>query len=103
MSLDVYLEKTVYRSNLTHNLGKMADAAGIYGALWRPDENGIWTAQELIQPLSEGLAKLIADPDKFKKYDSPNGWGMYQHFVPFVSQYLAACVTNPEASVRVCR
>lgn len=103
MSLDVYLEKTVYSRNITHNLNKMAEAAGIYGALWRPDENGIWTAQELIQPLSVGLAKLIAEPEKFKKHDSPNGWGMYEHFVPFVSDYLAACVANPDASVRVSR
>lgn len=30
-----------YHANITHNLGKMAEAAGIYHALWRPDEIGI--------------------------------------------------------------
>jgi hypothetical protein len=40
MSLDVYLEEvrpcTVYSSNITHNLNKMADEAGIYQALGAP-------------------------------------------------------------------
>ena len=40
MSLDVYLTAvrptTVYESNITHNLGKMAAAAGIYSELLAP-------------------------------------------------------------------
>ena len=31
----------VYSANITHNLGGMADEAGIYEALWRPEEVGI--------------------------------------------------------------
>lgn len=103
MSLDVFLKTTVYSDNITHNLNKMAEAAGIYDVLWRPDENGIWQAQQLIQPLSIGLAQLVSNPDKFKQFNAPNGWGMYENFVPFVSKYLAACVANPEASVSVSR
>lgn len=44
MSLDVYLskevteERTVFSANITHNLGEMADKAGIYKALWRPED-----------------------------------------------------------------
>jgi len=49
MSLDVYLMKTmptsVYDANITHNLGAMAEAAGIYKHLWRPEEIGITKAQ----------------------------------------------------------
>ncbi len=30
----------VYSANITHNLGEMADKAGIYYALWRPEEKG---------------------------------------------------------------
>ena len=29
-------EEDLYSANITHNLGKMADAAGLYEALWRP-------------------------------------------------------------------
>lgn len=107
MSLDVILEAvrptTIYSANITHNLTKMADAAGIYMHLWRPDELGITKARELIEPLRAGLARLVANPVHFKQYDSPNGWGLYEHFVPFVRKYLQACEENPDADVRTCR
>ena len=93
----------VYSANITHNLGKMADAAGIYKALWRPEEIGITKASELVTPLTEGLAKLKADPAYFEQFNASNGWGMYEHFVPFVEQYLEACKAHPNATVSVSR
>lgn len=107
MSLDVYLTAvrptTVYDANITHNLGPMAEEAGIYKHLWRPEELGIKTAGELIEPLAAGLALLQSDPDRFKAFDAPNGWGLYEHFVPFVEKYLDACRGNPDATVEVSR
>ena len=107
MSLDVYLKEIKpsirYRANITHNLGKMAKEAGIYMHLWRPDEIGITKAEQLIEPLREGLCLLENDPDFFRQFDSPNGWGMYDHFVPFVRKYLEACIECPEANVEVSR
>jgi hypothetical protein len=103
MSLDVSLHQSVYSANITHNLGKMAQEAGIYEYLWRPEEVNIWYAGELVEPLAKGLALLVSDPERFKKFNSPNGWGMYEHFVPFVSNYLAACVAHPDATVRASR
>lgn len=99
MSLDVTLYEPVYKANITHNLGKMAAEAGIYQALWRPEEEGYYTASDLIEPLTKGLALLTSEPERFKAFNAPNGWGMYEHFVPFVAQYLAACVANPNARV----
>ena len=107
MSLDVWLTTvrptTVYESNITHNLGKMAEAAGIYQHLWRPEELGISRASELVEPLAAGLAMLKADPDRFHAFDAPNGWGTYKDFVPFVEKYLDACRADPDAEVRVSR
>lgn len=107
MSLDVMLravrEVEVYSSNITHNLGGMAEAAGIYQALWRPEEIGIEKAEQLIEPLTRGLGRLRAEPERFSVYNSPNGWGLYEHFVPFVERYLAACIENPDAIVSVDR
>jgi len=107
MSLDFYLEEVkpceVFSRNIPHNLTGMADEAGIYGVLWRPEENGIKTAKDAIPILQEGLAKLIADPERFKKFNSPNRWGMYEHFVPFVRECLAACEAHPDATVRASR
>ncbi|MBK8772221.1 MAG: hypothetical protein IPM06_17610 [Rhizobiales bacterium] len=66
MSLSVRLSKvretTIYASKITHNLNKMASAAGIYKHLWRPEEIGITKAAQLIEPLREGLALLLSDP-----------------------------------------
>lgn len=92
-----------YSANITHNLGKMADAAGIYKPLWRPDEIGITKAAQLIAPLARGLAILIESPDRFRHLNPTNGWGSYDGLVRFVSGYLAACAENPQAEVTVSR
>ena len=93
----------LYWRNITHNLGAMAAAAGIYEPLWRPDECGITTAKQLIAPLQAGLDKLKADPEGFAKFNASNAWGVYNDFVPFVEEYLDACKLHPEATVSVSR
>lgn len=107
MSLDVSLlvhkPVSVYDDNITHNLNKMAEAAGIYKHLWRPDEIGITRANQLIEPLRQGLKLLRSDEKRFRKFDAPNGWGRYENLVRFVEGYLAACEENPYAAVRVSR
>lgn len=86
-----------FSSNITHNLGAMANAAGIYEALWRPEEIGAKEAKQLIPILEVGLKKLKENPEEYKKHNAPNGWGMYEHFVPFVEEILEACKKYPEA------
>lgn len=140
MSLDVYLirkkwisydagetfteeNEEVYNANITHNLGEMADKAGIYEALWRPhrlkegynipeedhdaeykfEEANTIKAIDIIQYLEKGLADLKARPEHFEKFNSPNGWGTYVNFVPFVEKYLNACKQYPDAKVEVWR
>ena len=96
-------KECVYDANITHNLGDMAGKAGIYYHLWRPEEIGITKAGELIEPLTEGLKKLKKNPEYYKQFNSPNGWGMYEHFIPFVEGYLDACKEYPESTIIVCR
>lgn len=107
MSLDVYLEKLVRRpvfeGNITHNLGGMADAAGIYKALWRPEEIGVVHAWQLVDLLTDGLALLRSDPERFRAMEPDNGWGTYEGLCEFVEQYLAACKEHPDADVTACR
>lgn len=131
MSLDVYLidptatyeTESLYSANITHNLGEMASHAGIYEALWRPHrlikgynipekeyeaeyrfekENKV-IAKDIIPILEIGLARLKSDPDYFKKYNASNGWGMYEHFIPFVEKYLEACKEYPDAIIKTSR
>lgn len=89
----------VFSYNITHNLGKMADAAGIYTELWRPEEAGITKAHQLIAPLRKGLDRLLDTPDYFKTFDPPNKWGNYDGLVRFVESYLSACIEHPNATV----
>jgi hypothetical protein len=93
----------VFDADITHNLGAMAEEAGIYKCLWRPGELGITTAGQLIEPLRAGLTALRSDPTRFKVHDAGNGWGTYEQFVPWVEKYLAACEANPDAVIHVSR
>ena len=93
----------VFEANITHNLGRMADAAGIYRHLWRPEELGIDRAGKLIEPLRTGLAMLESDPARFQKLNPPNGWGNYDGLVRFVRRYLAACIQYQDATIYVSR
>lgn len=96
-------EQEVYSANITHNLGEMAREAGIYMYLWRPEELGITIAKELIVPLEIGLNLLKDKPSYFEKFNAENGWGLYEHFVPFVENYLNACKQYPESTIEVDR
>ena len=113
----------VYSSNITHNLGTMADKAGIYEALWRPhrlkegynipesDNKAEWEfeeqnetlAKDIVPVIEKGLSDLKARSEYFETFNSPNGWGTYEHFVPFVEDYLKACKEYPDAVVTVSR
>lgn len=107
MSLDVSISvmklTEVFEWNITHNLGKMADDAGIYQCLWRPEEIGITTASQLIDPLERGLERLKSDPERFKKFNPSNGWGSYEDLCTFVELYLNACKKNPDGFIFVSR
>lgn len=93
----------VYEANITHNLSIMADDAGLHRYLWRPDENEITHASQLIEPLEVGLALLKSDPKRFKKFNPPNGWGDYDGLVRFTEDYLNACKEYPRAEVYTSR
>lgn len=117
----------LYDSNITHNLNTMAEKAGIYKALWRPyqldsrynkedfenprdhqkeyefENSCVIVASRIIPLLEKGLKKLRSKPKYFEKFNSSNGWGLYEHFVPFVEEYLESCKKYPEAIVKVSR
>lgn len=107
MSLDVSLNKrkmcSVYDGNITHNLGKMADAAGIYYHLWCPEEIEIKKAKNLIDPLKKGLLELNRNSKKYKKFNPSNGWGNHAVLVRFVENYIEACEENPNSIIKVYR
>lgn len=113
MSLDVYLTKVmpteVYSSNITHNLGKMANQVllsnghTLYQVLWRPDEHGWKLARDIDDMLDEGWNILMSNPELFKKFNPENGWGSYEGLCNFVYNYRNACWDSPDAEIGVSR
>lgn len=112
MSLDVELVKyckecgcnrQLWSRNVTHNLNKMAAAAGIYEIVWRPKENNVRQAKQLIRPLKAAVSVMKKSPKRFKKHNPKNGWGSYEGFLSFLEEYLVACVKHPDAAVRADR
>lgn len=110
MSLDVSLyykndgnNTSVFRANITHNLAGMADEAGIYKHIWRPDELNITQAKDLIDPLEKGLIDLVLRPSHYTEFNAANGWGKYEDFVPWVAKYLEACKKSPGAFIDISR
>jgi len=107
MSLDVELRVmkpvAVFDYNITHNLGDMADKAGVYFALWRPEELGLKKAFELVPYLKVGLERLKAQPEVFRKMDPSNLWGNYDDLVEFIEKYIKACLDSPDADIWVSR
>ena len=89
----------LYSSNITGNLIPMWRAAGIYEALYDMGEH---KANEIIPALETGLALMKLDPEKFKKLNSPNGWGVYENAIPFLERLLEACQEYPVAIISVC-
>ena len=98
-----YVTECVFDANITHNLNKMADEAGIYEACWRPEEIGATKASDIIPILEKGFEDMKARPEHYKQFDSPNGWGLYIHFLPWVETYLNACREYPDAIIEVSR
>ena len=115
--------ESLYTANITHNLGEMAAEAGLYEALWRPyqlkegynipeddydaeyeyEEANLVRAHEIIEIIEKGLEDMKARPKHYEKFNSPNGWGMYHNFVPWIEEYLKALKKYPESFVECYR
>lgn len=107
MSLDIYLQETqvvdVWEANITHNLARMAKEAGLYQAMWHPEELAIERAFDLVPHLQAGIVQLVSNPDRFIALNPANGWGSYDLLLSVATNYLRACRENPKATIRVSR
>lgn len=101
MSLNLYINDN-HIFNITHNLNKMADAAGIYEAMWYPEKIGS-LVHEILPFLEYGLYKLANNRYFYEQFDPPNGWGRYDDLVETVEKYIIACIKNPFGKITVSR
>lgn len=103
LKMDTLETNEVHHGNITHNLTEMADKAGIYYALWRPEEQGWKKAKDITPLLEDGLKRLKESPFFYRQFNPSNGWGSYEVFVQFVEEYLQACKKYPDAVIEVSR
>lgn len=94
---------TVFSLNITHNLVEMAQEAGLYEALWRPEEIGVSTASDLIPKLENGLVTLIFEKERLLPFRPDNKWGSHDALLWFVRECLRAAQKFPSAEVISCR
>lgn len=91
--------------NVTHNLRPMARECGLYKPLWIPDESYPTPvlARDLIEPVREGLNRLLSNRDLYHPFEPPNGWGSYDDLVDFATSVLNSIERYPLANVSVSR
>jgi len=94
-------QECVFESNITHNLHKMATEAGIYEACWHPEKINAVFASDIIPLLEKGLKELKDKPEYYEQFNASNGWGTYRVFVPWIEEYLNACMEYPDAKIKV--
>lgn len=110
MSLDIDLIEdgvTVYTCNITNNLSKMIQAFDrkYYLALWHPytleDFRGHSEvmANELVSYYEETLLELTKNRKEYERYNSPNGWGTYDDFLPTLVQLISYCHKYPKSVI----
>ena len=64
-----------YDGNITYNVYKMLEVA--FGENHLKKWNDL-SCDKFIKDLEEGYIDIKENPEKYRKYDSPNGWGTYE-------------------------
>jgi len=103
LSLDISItaETEVFEANVVHNLGEMAEEAGLYKILWRPEEIDILLAKDAVPILERGLKALKENPEDFYPFAPEDKEGTYESLVKLVEDYLIACLRFPEGRISV--
>ena len=88
----------VHSANITHNVKSMWAEAGVYSALY---ESHGQVARTVLPALKGGLKAMTDDPDRYRKMDSPNGWGTYEDAAIWIAQLIEEIERMPNAIIYV--
>lgn len=77
---DKYVSVGDCTANITWNVGEMIRKAT--GLEWKNGENN-GLVKDIIPYIEKGLEELRLHPSKYKKYESPNGWGTIDGCIEF--------------------
>lgn len=99
MSADYWLETdnchAHHSVNVTYNLGKMLREAG--HPEWQALKGA--PASEVAGVMDAVARTLRSDPDRFRAFNPPNGWGTYEGAIEYAEAFRDMCSEHPEATV----
>ena len=102
MSLDISLveikEVEVTNRNITHNLNNLWRALGIYDDLYNSEDK---KAKDIILSIQNAILKLGKNLSEYKKFDSPNGWGLAENGLNFLKELLIDLNEYPDATIKI--
>lgn len=84
---DIYVEVGDCTANITWNLRDMIVQST--GLEWKNEENN-GLCKDVIPCIEKGWRELVYHPQKYKKYEAPNGWGTVDGCVRFFRNILDA-------------
>ena len=83
--IEEYVEVGNCSANITCNLREMIKKST--GLEWKNvDNNGL--CKDVIPCIAKGYSELLNNPEKYKQYEAPNGWGTIEGCKRFFSQIL---------------
>lgn len=83
--IDAYVPVGTCDANITWNVRKIIEKST--GLEWKNCQNN-GLCVDVIPKIEVGLRKLEQNPDKFKEYESPNGWGTVRGTAQFFRNIL---------------
>lgn len=82
---DLWVDVGLIEANVTYNVRDMIRAST--GLEWKNEEdNGL--VKDVIPYIANGYAELEKYPEKYKQYESPNGWGTIEG----CKRFFATCI-----------
>ena len=83
--VDAYIPVGMCDANITWNVRKIIKKST--GLEWKNCQNN-GLCVDVIPKIEAGLRKLEQNPDKFEKYEAPNGWGTVKGTAQFFGTFL---------------
>jgi hypothetical protein len=83
--MDIYFEVGNCEANITWNLRAMIVQST--GLEWKNGENN-GLCKKVIPHIYRGYTELVTYPEKYKQYESPNGWGTVESCKKFFLQII---------------
>lgn len=85
--VDEYVEVGKCDANITWNVGEMIRKST--GLEWVNEANNGF-CKDVVPKIMKGLLELTENPEKYRQYESPNGWGTVHGTMRFFQDIITA-------------